>query len=228
MTKILVIPMDKTKPKKSVTLPFIEAVILIHQDPSSYLWFKDPDDELGVRLVERDGMLLHMVVNPPMRTIEAALKQNPLAIKYVPAHRQTQELCDSVVKRNPLAMAYISATFMTTELCLFAIRKVPHTIKYVFRPTPKMIQIAVTRDPSVMGIIRNVPCDVILEVIRKDPMAFRFLHHQALPKAIYADICCLAVSMDRRILRFVKQHHLHPIDYAKVCETAKRPVKVSA
>lgn len=202
--------------------------MLVYQDPSAYLWIKDPDDELGVRLVERDGMHLHMIMNPPMRTIEAALKQNPLAIKYVPASRQTPELCESAVKRNPLALAYVSSVFMTTELCLFAIHKIPHTIKYVLKHTPKMIRAAVTRDPSVMGIIRNVPCDVILEAIEKDPMAFRFVNHQALPKAIYADICCLAISKNHRILRFVKRHHLHPIDYAKICEIALSSSKEAA
>lgn len=100
-------------------------------------------DSLIEYALSKDGKLLGKLMQERFITYETketnkdkyyeiAIKQNGLALKYVPEMKRSKEFCDLAVKSNPFALEYASRENQTLEMCYEAINKDGRVFQYMY------------------------------------------------------------------------------------------------
>lgn len=100
-------------------------------------------DSLIEYALSKDGKLLGKLMQERFITYETketdtdkyyeiAIKQNGLALKYVPEMKRSKEYCELAVKSNPFALEYVSRENQTLEMCYEAINKDGRVFQYIY------------------------------------------------------------------------------------------------
>jgi hypothetical protein len=98
-------------------------------------------DSLIEYALSKDGKLLGKLMQERFITCEtkdidkyyeAAIKQNGLALKYLPEMKRSKEYCELAVKSNPFALEYVSRENQTLEMCYEAINKDGRVFQYMY------------------------------------------------------------------------------------------------
>lgn len=98
-------------------------------------------DSLIEYALSKDGKLLGKLIQERFITYETketdkyyeiAIKQNGLALKYVPEIKRSKEFCKVAVKSNPFALEYVSRENQTLEMCYEAINKDGRVFQYMY------------------------------------------------------------------------------------------------
>ena len=68
-----------------------------------------------------------------MKTISTvcSLKDKPEALKYIPNHFKTQEMCEKVVENEPYSLKFVPDHFKTEKLCDQAIKDDSSSLQFV-------------------------------------------------------------------------------------------------
>ena len=66
-------------------------------------------------------------------SLEKAVKQNGLALEFVPKELITESLCYRAVSQNPHALKWVPSDFKSIEMCMLAYEADPNTISYILK-----------------------------------------------------------------------------------------------
>ena len=132
---------------------------------------RETQKSISLMLVATNGMLLRYIQDPPDEYIIAALKQNGLALQFVPASRQTQQMKWIALNNEPRSIQYVHKP--TLGVWLHAVRSRSDSIKYirnhpdfdtlteleVCRIYKTFIQFNPRRMTDIRDDIKGLPCE---------------------------------------------------------------------
>lgn len=122
----------KYVPKEFITKELLEMSIdrsrvgdaanYIYPDALKYIPIEYRTQSLCLRAVKIHGSNLEFCQLKTARLCKAAVRNNGLAIQFVPDELLNSKLCQDAVENNYQALYYIKDEFKTTEMCLMALR----------------------------------------------------------------------------------------------------------
>ncbi len=133
--------------------------------------------EKNMAMVMIDGLDLKLI-KVKDRTPEiclAAVKQNPLALKYI-KHNQTLEICTIAVKKDPSLFRF--AKVQSEELCIFAVTEGYDMLKYVKEQTPEICLAAVKKHGWSLKYVKEETPEICLAAVKSNGLALQFVYNQ--------------------------------------------------
>ena len=106
------------------------------------------DDYESIKLnLSKNGLLIKNFKYITPELAEIAVKQNGLAIRYIPEGIQTEYICECAIKQNIESFRYTK--YKTEEMCWYVIKKQPSFINYVppYIRTDKMLNWLIDQNP---------------------------------------------------------------------------------
>lgn len=99
-----------------------------------------------------------------------AVKQNGLALQYIPTIIQTKELCEEAVRQNGLALVHVSMGLQSANIRKIAVEQNGLTIKYVglANQTAELCKQAITQNMTSLEFIFNMTADLWQHAITTD------------------------------------------------------------
>ncbi len=119
-------------------------------------------------------------VDPPMLEV----LRDGLALRSIPAHEQTPELCLAAVRQNGLALEYVG--HKSEAVCVVALRQNGLALKFVpGTPTPQQVQIAVRHHPPALAFVpqqlRSI--ELCLDALARDRSVMQYV-----PAELFAEV----------------------------------------
>ena len=84
-----------------------------------------------IYLINIDGCFIKYINNKYYELCKLAVKQNGIALQYIPLNILTDELCEIAVRQNGYALKYVPKNKKTSELCEIAIRQNCDALQFV-------------------------------------------------------------------------------------------------
>lgn len=153
-----------------ITEPTQENFLECVKSNPSYLQFFQDKMTLAslVKVVQFNGMHIQHIKDPPYEVVLEAVRNNHLAIQFIPSSKISEEVCLEVVKKdgtfvrfindptdsiiltairqNANSLGLIKNKVITEEMCIEAVKTDPFFIKNITNPTPNVLFEAVKRD----------------------------------------------------------------------------------
>jgi Domain of unknown function (DUF4116) len=137
--------------------------------------------------------------------IQAALVQNGWALKWVPKHHRTEELCEIAVERTGVALAFVPESIRNKELCRMAVTHdglalecVPEKLR-----TLEICKIAVEKNGMALGY---VPLGLQTPELCRIAVGQNYRMVGFLPKHLRtSDLCRFAVELDGEALFYIPE-----------------------
>jgi len=117
-------------------------------------------------LLNKNGLIIHLIYNPNEEQIYRAIKQNGMAIKIV--KNPNEELCNLAIQSNPMSIKYIKHP--SNELCMKAIELNYYSIKYIKYPTNDMYINVLKRNGVLIFLIKNKTLELWKYAIIQNPL----------------------------------------------------------
>ncbi len=180
------------------------------KEQSESVFLDNPD----LDLVRQDGLALRHIKNPSEAVIIAAVQQNGLALQFVPAEKQTYQVCAFAVVQNGRALQHVAK--QSESICMAAIRDQQAALAMVRIPqTREMILCAVSSAPKrgcALAYAKIQDEEICLAAVTNDPHALQYVWQQT-PKIVQR-----AVQTNGLSLMFVQEHLMTP----DLCKMAVR------
>ncbi len=218
--------------------------IAINQDPMVYRILPNPSMEIMKFTAERDylmmdympfnqelvdyvisnnGLALKYIRKKDLRTIQAAVEQNVLALDYVEYPRQflidlafslngialkyinnpTEEQCIDAVTRNPMAIEFVPDSYKTSQIQNLALLGGPQVIPFIGIPeNEEMILKIIKLEPSYLFTIENPSSLMIQTALGTIGRLIMFFPNWNETRTI--DEIATALGQDGSIFEFVK------------------------
>ena len=202
-----------------------------------YIW---EDQECCKLIVQNDGMKLKNMINPSEDIYKLAIKQNGLAINYIPENiiksNIGEKLCELAVKQNFNALKFIIPEKQSFNICKIALQNDGHTLQYISEQVFEMCKIAVSTNGLALkfvnkkylyGIHGEELCRIAiiqncwaLEFVPKEIQTFELCKLAVMSqgwtiKFVHnktVDICKLAIMQNSNSLKYVIMKH-HPFEF---------------
>lgn len=144
------------------------------QNYDSFLW-----------AVERNGLLLRHIVFPVnlgfgqiLKINLAAVKQNGLALEY--CNTVTEEIYHEAIKNNPMALKYILDAYKTKKLCLCALNINGLALQYVVNKTLEFCNLAVTNNGLALKFVDDKTDEICIVACMQNGLALQFIDNPSL------------------------------------------------
>lgn len=105
-----------------------------------------------------------------------------MLLKKIPKKEQTIELCRTAIKQNPLALRFVSRKCLDSKLCLAAVKKGGQAFRYVPSQfvTKRICELAVEADPKLLN---NVPENfrtsmICINAVKKDVSTLSYVSQE--------------------------------------------------
>ena len=132
-------------------------------DFNSYI---KPQKEITLKDILNNLNLLKFVTDEEV--ILAAVRQNGLALGYIPEHLMTNEILLAAVRKNGYALQYVSEHLMTNEVVLTAVRQNGCVLQYVPErlQTPEVVLAAVSQDGWALRYVKKMNLELLMKIIQ--------------------------------------------------------------
>ena len=128
------------------------------------------DDISVINSISENGLNIQYSPKLTPELCMLAVKQNGLALQYIPATIQTKELCEEAVKQNGLALVYVSMGLQSADIRKIAVQQNGFAIKYVgsANQTAELCKQAITQNVTALEFIFNMTADLWQHAITTD------------------------------------------------------------
>jgi len=112
----------------------------------------EPTAELCCDAIENDGGFESIRSFPPDVCL-MAVKKNPGFLQYIPAEKQTHEVCAAAIETNPHVLQWVHD--QTVDLCLLAVRKNGLTLQHVKMQTAEICMAALENTAFALSYVKE-------------------------------------------------------------------------
>ena len=135
---------------------------------------------------------------------ETAVSYDGMALEYINAGLQTDEICELAVRSKGFALQFAWHEFINCNLCYLAIRRNPFALQFIEHYTDDMARLAVRLDGRVLEFLTHQNKDICFQAVCSNGMALEFVYDE------FKDImmCEIAVKLNNRALKFVPKNLL--------------------
>jgi hypothetical protein len=156
------------------------------------------DEEVAVTVTEANWGRFEPI-------IQAALMQNGWALKWVPEHLRTEELCEIAVERTGVALLFVPESLRSKELCRIAVTQDGCALEYV--PVQlrnlEICKIAIEKNGLMLGY---VPLDLQTLELCRIAVGQNGWALSGCPKPLRtSDLCRIAVEKNGIALMYVAE-----------------------
>jgi hypothetical protein len=148
--------------------------------------------------------------------IQTALAQKGVALRWVPVHLRTEDLCRMAVVQNGHELSYVPERLRTEELCRIAVGQESTALQWVpnHLRTDDIYKIAVAQNGCSLG---QVPIHLRTKAFCQGAVTQNGLALEYVPWDLRTDeICRIGVAQNGEALQWVPQHMCTP----ELCRTA--------
>ena len=169
----------------------------------------DPTEQIKIanKMVKNNSMALRFVprelITPEL--CKLAVEQESRALVFVPEQLKTPELCKIAVKENGTALDFVPEEFKTPKLCRIAVEDNSQALQYVPEQlrTPELCKIAVSKDSWTLQYVpEKLRTPELCKIaVSEDSWTLHYV-----PKQLKTpELCKIAVSKDGQALRHVPE-----------------------
>lgn len=156
-------------------------LFILKKCPGTIKFIDKPTIEECLVAVETNGFALEHIKKPNRKICEAAGKNCIIALKYVPAKFQTEELCKPLIEKNPDLYQYIKCKKTKRWLAWEAIRNRPENIKHAPEQDEHLCWTAIFNKQNsswlegTMNLLKDIKdhtLDCYIELIKSGPARY--------------------------------------------------------
>ena len=182
--------------------------IAIYYFPQALKHIQNKTFELCKLAIQYDGKTLEYIdddmfdVNKMNTLRKLAVKQNPIALKFIKPQFQNEKLCQDAIDIFPCAIEYVAEQLQTENLCMNALRQDIHSFAHIKNKTYNICVYAIRNNGYNLNLIKkqNRTEELCKLAVASCGCALQFVPNQTWK------ICKIAVKNNINAIKYVRNY----------------------